>query len=77
MANPRQSERDPLLHEVATMLRDVGVLIARYERGGALDADDPLVRASDDIEDLLGRVVAREGDIIPTPPGGPERWADE
>lgn len=79
---PREAEsaHDPLLHEVATALRDLTAALALYEQAHTLGWDDAGERLSllmvgeSYCERVLEKVVQREGDIIPTPPGGPDRW---
>lgn len=57
------TERDPLLHEVATALRDLHVTIVM---SGFPVIPAPLDRAMDHADDVLDKVVDREGDIFPT-----------
>lgn len=71
---------DPLLHEIATTLRDLALALVRYEQAATRGETDAaqrlrvLMEGADEALGVLDKVVAREGDIIPSPPGGPERW---
>lgn len=60
-------QRDTLLHEVATALRDLSTALAAP--GSGID----LNRCQDNAEAVLERVVEREGDLIPTYGEGMER----
>ncbi|HZV74614.1 MAG TPA: hypothetical protein VFF79_12925 [Conexibacter sp.] len=64
-------EHDPLLHEVATALRDLSARVVAVRPDVS---DDDRWQAVDDATDraeaVLARVVEREGDIVP-PPAAP------
>lgn len=64
-------ERDPLLHEVATALRDLNARVVAVRPDFPddqrwYDVDEAIDRA----EAVLERVVQRDGDIVP-PPSAP------
>lgn len=65
-------QRDTLLHEVATALRDLSTALVAPGSGINLE------RCQDNAEAVLTRLVEREGDLIPIYGEGmerPLRWA--